>query len=231
MMSKKMLFCAVLLAMATCVQAGLDATPIVNGSFEDPDLADGVSEKIVTDWFDSVAYTFTTDDASDNHPDTPYGENWGELGNQRWMYQQIGTYEENMDLNITFLLGQRGDKPFQGVHVSLLVGGTPASATDVNLKYYSENPLVTQVGAVEIANSGVIDPFVPSIDMATSEQSLSFSTGTGFTVGDPLWIQINKVDGTGRVLIDNVAVALVPEPATMALLAIGSIAALRRRRK
>ena len=204
---KKVMCLAVLFVMAACVQAGLNTPAVVNGSFEDAII---VGDDIAG-WWDSAAYTYTTVEDGTVIPLTPYGVNWAELGNERWMYQQIGTYEENMDLDVTFLLGQKVDKAFQGVHVSLLVGGDPGLAADVNLKYYVENPLVTQVGAVEIANSGAIDPFAEA-GMGTSEQTLSFNTGTGYTVGDPLWIQFNKVAGTGRILVDNVNVELPTTP-------------------
>ncbi|MBI9018504.1 MAG: hypothetical protein JEZ07_14725 [Phycisphaerae bacterium] len=189
------------------INAGLNYPAVINSSFEDPVLAPEGKIDGVIDWFDSSAYTYTQDDGLAAIPETPYGDNWAEMGNERWVYQQIGTYQENMDIDISFLLGQRSDKPFQGVHVSLLVGGNPASAEDKDLKYYVENPLVTQVGAVEIANSGAINPF-PTTASGTSEQALTVSTGTGYAIGAPLWIQFNKVSGTGRVLLDNVVVSL-----------------------
>ncbi|MBI9018503.1 MAG: immunoglobulin domain-containing protein [Phycisphaerae bacterium] len=203
---KKLLFSMFLLSfLALGLQAGLNDPAVVNGSFEDPDLAAEGRYNGVNDWFDSVAYTYTQDDALANVPDTPYGDNWAELGNERWAYQQIGTYEENMELDISFLLGQKSDKLFQGIHVSILVGGDPALAADFNSKYYTENPLVTVVGAVEIFNSGPINPFATNA-IGVSEQALAVSTGTGYAVGAPLWIQINKVAGTGRTLVDNVKV-------------------------
>ena len=202
--------CVVML-MAAGVHAGLFDPAIINPSFEDPELGAGAQSNDINDWFDAVGFTYTADDAGDTYPETLYGDNWAELGNNRWLYQQIGTYEENMDLGISFLAGQRSTKEFTSVYVTLLVGGDPALAADVNLQFDTENPLETQVGAVQIARSEAITPFATA-DMGISEQVVSFSTGTGYTVGAPLWIQINKSPDGGRALIDNVDVVFPLAP-------------------
>ena len=165
--------CVVML-MAAGVHAGLFDPAIINPSFEDPELGAGAQSNDINDWFDAVGFTYTADDAGDTYPETLYGDNWAELGNNRWLYQQIGTYEENMDLGISFLAGQRSTKEFTSVYVTLLVGGDPALAADVNLQFDTENPLETQVGAVQIARSEAITPFATA-DMGISEQVVSFS--------------------------------------------------------
>ncbi|NQZ59792.1 MAG: hypothetical protein HRT88_20255 [Lentisphaeraceae bacterium] len=93
-----------LLASATIgtAQAGLFDPVLLNPSFEEQVLSAGTNSGGITNWFDSVNYTFTVNDnaGSGTHPDTAYGDNWAELGTQRWIYQQIGTYEENMNLDV-----------------------------------------------------------------------------------------------------------------------------------
>ena len=184
----------------------LNDPAILNASVEDPDLASGATSNNINDWFDATAYTWTQDDGSVAHPDTPYGDNWIELGNGRWIYQQIGTYEEGMDLDITFLAGQPDGNTFDGITVELLVGGGPALAADHNSKRSDAGfGLEATVGASVIATSGQLDPF-PSSGQATQEMTVSLSTGTGHSVGDPLWLLLSRPSTGGRSLIDNVQV-------------------------
>ncbi len=207
---------------------------LMNASFEDPDLDPGVKVNGVTDWWDSASlYTKTVDDGDENTPLTPYGDNWAQLGRGRWIYQQIGTFTENTTYEITFLLGQPSDKAIAGFYVELFAGGNPALAADVNSKRQAANfPLTTVVGAVQIATTGDIDPGLTG--MATQEMSVQLSTGdagTGYAVGDALWLMFSRPDTPGKADIDNVAVSVVPEPATMILLGLGSLVALRSKRK
>lgn len=183
---------------------GLTNPPLLNNSFEEPGLEAEETSNDVEQWFDGVGYTYTQNDEIATHPDSTYGNNWAELARGRWIYQQIGTYQENMDLNISFLLGRRTEKDSLDTRISLLVGGDPLLAEDVNTKYES-NPLTTIVGATLINSS----PLIPALDTegAMVEQSLTLSTSTGYQLGAPLWLQIDVADsGSGRVLIDNIQV-------------------------
>ncbi|WP_346188836.1 Ig-like domain-containing protein [Rubritalea halochordaticola] len=184
----------------------LNDPPLVNASFENPALADGATSNDVNDWYDAVNYTYTQDDIASTHPDTPYGDNWCELGNGRWIYQQIGTYQENMDLDVTFLAGQSSSNGFGGITVELLVGGDPGLAADHNSKRSDAGfALEATVGATVIASSGQLTPFVTG-GIATQEMSVSLSTGTGHAIGEPLWLLLYRPSASGRSLIDNVHV-------------------------
>lgn len=184
----------------------LNDPAIVNASVEDPALASGATSNDINDWFDATSYTWTQDDGSASHPDTPYGDNWIELGNGRWIYQQIGTYEENMDLDVTFLAGQPDGNNFAGITVELLVGGDPGLASDHKSKRDDAGfALEATVGATVIASSGQLNPF-PSSGQATQEMAVSLSTGTGHSVGEPLWLLLYRPSSSGRSLIDNVQV-------------------------
>ena len=230
-MMKNVLCCVFLLVMATCVSAGLNSEPLVNPSFENTSGTDEVS---VIDWWDSINYTATAVENGTSIPDTPYGETWGQLGNGRWVYQQIGTYEENMVLDVSFLIGQRTDKPVAGMEVELFAGGDASLVDNVSAKRDNEAfPLDSVVGAVQIATSGDIDPFTDT-SLGTMEMSVLLSTGTvgeGYDVGDPLWVLFSRPSVAGKGLIDNVGVSVVPEPATMSLIAVGAIGLVRRKRK
>ncbi len=192
-------------AAFTQAHAGLFSPALQNPSMETDLITDDQLQSRITDWFDSKSYTYTAPDRATTHPDTPYGDNWAELGSERWIYQQIGTYEEGMNLDVSFLMGRRTDKDSSAVNINLLVGGNPALADDVNTKYNTDNPLVSTVGATIIDTAQVSEV---STSGTTEEKKVSLSSGTGHTVGDPLWIQIHIESKTSRVLIDNVAVAI-----------------------
>lgn len=230
-MKKNVLCSLVFLLLATYAQAGLNIEPLVNASFEN---TSGTDEVNVIDWWDAVNYTTTVVENGTSIPETPYGETWGQLGNGRWLYQQIGTYEEDMILEVSFLIGQRTDKAVAGLEVELFAGGNASLVDNVNAKRDSETfPLDSVVGAVQLSASGNIDPFTDTA-LGTMEMSVQLSTGTvaeGYAVGDPLWLLFSRPSVGGKGLIDNVAVAVVPEPATMSLLALGAFGLIRRKRK
>lgn len=186
---------------------GLFDPELINPSFEDPALASATFISGVDDWWDSVDFTYTKDKGISTVPATPYGDNWTELGRGRWIYQQIGTYEENMDLHIRFLLGRPSNQGGLDTRVSLLVGGNPELAADVATTY-AGNPLTGTVGATLITSSALIPPVGAG---ATAEQWVRLSTGTGYTPGSPLWLQFDIADtASGRVNIDHVQVFQVP---------------------
>lgn len=187
----------------TLTPSVLSNPPIKNGSAEDETLASGAMSSDITEWFDALNYTNTQHEDSATHPETPYGFNWIELGNGRWVYQQIGTYLENVDLDVSFILGTKTDTGAHDVTVHLLTGGDPALAADTNAKI-SSNPLINIVGASLITSSAVITP--PSSG-STAEHTVTLSTGSGYTVGEPLWLQISVAESSGRTLVDNIQVS------------------------
>ena len=221
---KKVMWVVVLFVMAAGVQAGLNTPSLVNPGFEDPVLDPGLNSIDINDWFDAVGYTWTQDEAvtGGTYPDDPTGENWVELGNGRWLYQQIGTYEENMDIDVTVQLGDRSDQPFGTdnltITVELFAGGDAGLAADFNTKRDNAAfPLDSVVGATQIASSVITDPFADSAGTTPEavEVTVSFSTGTaaaGYAVGDPLWLLISRPSEKGRALIGNVVVELPTSP-------------------
>ncbi|MFC4991277.1 cadherin domain-containing protein [Rubritalea tangerina] len=184
----------------------LNDPAILNASVEDPVLASGATSNDINDWYDASSYTWTQDEGASTHPDTPYGDNWIELGNGRWIYQQIGTYAEDMEIDVSFLAGQSDGNDFGGITVELLAGGDPQLAADHKSKRSDASfALEAVVGASVIATSGQLNPFTAS-GQASEEMVVSLTTGTGHTVGDPLWLLLYRPSANGRSLIDNVQV-------------------------
>lgn len=183
---------------------GLAKDPLVNNSFEITSKRKEKHAGKVYGWLDADKYVFTSNETKQSYPNTPYGSHWAELGKKRWLYQQIGTYRENMTLDISFLLGRSKDRPGLATQVSLYAGGDPELIADKNLMM-EENPLMQTVGAKLIAKAKLI----PAMSRAgTKEYQLTLSTGKGFQPGTPLWLQISSSDakGKGKLLIDNIRV-------------------------
>jgi hypothetical protein len=179
--------------------------PLQNASFEEQRVSAGAQSKSIQGWHDSVGYTFTVNDNTEEYPDTPAGDQWAELDRSRWMYQQIGYYTENRDLEIRFLHGKKADKNAHAVVVSLYAGGNPDAAADQNLKIKDRNPLESGLGAMQVAKSKPISAPSGSSD-AVEKRKVRLSTGTGHAVGEPLWLLIHTKENTGRTLIDDVQV-------------------------
>jgi len=171
--------------------------PLKNASFEEPVVKPNGSSSDITVWYDSGSYTYTV--WADHDPSTyppADGDNWAELGNAKYVYQQIGYWVPNADFNIAVLLGSKAGAAFRGAKISLWAGGDAACAGD--------GTDLSGIGAVEVATSGLIKP---SLSGASSEEvTVTLNTGTGYSVGSPLWLRIAQGGGTGRTLVDNVRI-------------------------
>lgn len=179
--------------------------PLKNPSFEEPRVSVGTEKKGIQSWSDSVNYTFTIHEDTMGFPATPSGNRWAEFHRSRWMYQQIGYYTENREIEIRFLHGKREGKSAQAVVVGLYVGGNSDAAGDQNLKFKDRNPLESGVGASLVAQSNAIS--APSGGGgAVSKRRVQLSTGTGHAVGEPLWLLIHTKESFGCTLIDDVQV-------------------------
>ncbi len=140
--------------------------------------------------------------------------------------------------------------PYDGLQMLDLDGNSPGAIqqdfpTTIGVTYqlsfaYANNPIFGQVPAtagIEIISSGVqlnqnvthgsvSSPGSPadySIFTADFRANASISTLQFFSLDNP--------SSLGGILIDDVSVTVLPEPASMGILAVGAIALLHRRRK
>lgn len=198
MKNRTLFMCGVFL-MAAAAWAGLNDPVLLNPSFEADVLAPATKTSAITDWWNRTSYCWASEETNNNYPLTPYGNNWVEFGNRSWVYQQIGTWEPDMAMEVSLLIGSMDTKTFPGLHASLWVGGDAGAASDAG----ANNPttLESAVGATQIAISELIKPALTGA--ATSEESVVLSTGSGQTEGTPLWLLLQSA-GAQRMLIDNI---------------------------
>ncbi|AQT67159.1 Alpha-amylase/pullulanase [Anaerohalosphaera lusitana] len=169
---------------------------LINPSMEDEVVEPANSVNDIEGWYDGDSYTATLWEGDPEVPATPYGDNWAQLGNDKWAYQQIGYYAENQTLDVSGLIGNKANATYRGIYVDIYVGGDPLGAAD--------NTMLSTIGAVQITTSGLIKPSIAELE--TSEFNVQLSTGIGYTVGAPMWLEIRQEGAAGKGLFDNIEI-------------------------
>lgn len=179
--------------------SGLFDPPVANPSFEANILAPGATTFDFYDWHDLDGIVeYTTGPTGNGLPLTPYGNNWvGIMGNNRsCIYQQVGTWSENMGCGLNVLFGKRAGLAVFPVRIALWAGGNPALAAD--------NTTLTTVGA-QLIDSVTLTPDFNGQDVATVPMYVFLNTGTGRSESDALWLEFKSL-GTNNswLFLDNV---------------------------
>ncbi len=185
--------------------AGLFDPPLQNASFEDNPLAPGAVTYTFNNWHDISGWVeYSTGPAGNGLPLTPYGNIWaGFIGNAPnpntgLIYQQVGTWSENMGCEVIFLFGKRAGKVAFPMRIALWAGGTVASAAD--------GVSLTAIGATMI-DSVTITPDFGGQDVATLESHVFLTTGTGRSTTDALWLEFKSMGTTdSQMYIDHVQI-------------------------
>lgn len=206
-------FLSVGLSSAMLVGLSLNASAVelaVNGDFETGDTSDWT---LPLGPVGGQSWGVTSDAAS--------GSWAGELFNDQqaaaWPVKQanigIGIVQPNQAITISFDAkgnGVEGGVAFAELFSELSGGGTSSSEI---------------LGGAPLSLDGV------------NYQNYVFNTTTGHDVSGGVTLQFNAATAaitgsTSRLLIDNVSVSVIPEPASLALLGLGALAlvGLRRRR-
>ncbi|WP_227021204.1 PEP-CTERM sorting domain-containing protein [Oceaniferula marina] len=239
---------AAILASSSLAGAALSVTPITNGDFE-TDLGSTVGSGIAnftqsaSDWFEKNGTTkgdaLQWDVGNATIPDSANGEVWGLLNvstiaqtpasSPGAFYQAIGTNEANFDVYVSLDLGIRDNLPFTTVNVNLWSGNV-TGADGSSLSGLGATLLDTVTIDDSIFSSGGTVPETVTLS------NLNLNTGTSGVAGQTLWLELAAVnpggiDPSNQALVDNVSVSAIPEPSSTALLGLGGLALILRRRK
>lgn len=192
-----------MLGLACAAQAQLLVPPIDNPSFEATDLGAGGAGQWVDyaeQWIINAQGNAYLEDGSWQIV-APDGVATLKLWNGAAIWQQIGDWTPNTDYEVALWVGRGLDTA--DIQVELWAGGSPAlvPASGFGL-------IDATVGATLIGGA----PLVPTVAVGENEwMSLILNTGTGFQVGDALWLRVESLGEAAWV--DNITVVSLVDPA------------------
>lgn len=223
-MCKKLVCLVVVMAMVGMAHAEF---AITNGDFE---ANAGPSTPDVTDWYDNNAGGFWEDAWQSNDSwITPNGTqvvvfcSWdtveGEPLTGSYLYQSIGISEGETELPLAFDWGHPDDVAagrHDGITVSVWSMSAPGDSVDI-------------ASAINLLDYASYDHVAEGTDGEIWTETVTLSL-IGSNAGDEIFLRFNNYMPVAGAdpwpVLDNV----VPEPATIALLGLGGLALLRRKR-
>lgn len=146
-----------------------------------------------------------------------------------YIYQSIGTAAGEAAVKIDWDHISRNNREARGTVVSIYASATPLATADGS----SLSSLgATLVGSVDVTalslgfSSALGNGNASEIIGATATVSLA-----GVSSGDSLYVEFTpNGDNSQAAILDNIVVSVVPEPGSLALLGLGGLCLLRRRR-
>lgn len=226
-MLRRLALFTVPLAFAASANAAI--TGLTNADFET-----GVGDQNVPDWFDISSGNgdlVQSDTANTAIPDDVDGTGWLNIVDNttftgdRGVYQSFGTHDLGIvSYDVSYIKGQRSDALFNELILELWYGtATGADSTDINTL------------GLTLADSVTIDDTGLSGESTFAEEKSLDATGV--PTGETLWLAFRTTDdntsssAAEQGLIDDVTISgVIPEPASLALVALGGLAMLGRRR-
>ena len=237
-MKKKLLITLGLACSTTLGHAAL--TAVANGDFEsgiayDLGASGDSSVGSGTDWFESTTGAGQFADVISNSSHADFAAQFQGSGNihiqnsaASYIYQNLGTLGSETAASFTFDALERvqanGDFT---VNVDLFSSSSFAGANGTD---------VSGAAGVIALGSGTYR-FLSDASLATNEDvtgaSIPNLSLAAATAGDSIWLRVGtpRLAGDATMHIDNLAVTYVPEPGSAALLGLGALSLLFRRRR
>ncbi len=217
---------AAVVLISVSAQAGLWVTPIDNPSFEfvqggtQPTTGWGYE---IDDWYENEQGTDGVADIYKNFWESGSdiglagdGALWAGTETGGAFYQPVGTVDGSATYSVSLLIGARWGTSFDVGAVSLYGGGTAGDAADgVDVSSFAAQLATVNItvdDGIQVADN----VYAVTVDLTTA----------GGNAGDLLWLDLRSI--SGKDYFDNVTIT--PEPATMALLGLGGLGLLRKRR-
>ena len=208
---------AALTGLALAAGAAHAAIAVTGGDFESPANGANTQPTDIPMWFDTtVQYA----DAQNGSGYTSNGTQSAILyneGTSGYMYQSLGTLETgtvSLDWSFDQLRATYKNPGYGSGDLRFFYGvAVGADGTDIDTLG------LTQIGSTySITQPGVDTPRSGSVDVSS------------LAAGTTIWMDFSQP--SGQLVVDNVSVtAVVPEPTTTALLGLGGLALVLRRRK
>ena len=221
----------ILLALSMTSTASASIIGVLNGDFQTQPMQENWSDNDIWVWYDhNSAGTPNTDIIWMDEVGTySYGAGSTTVceftnGWNGYIYQQIGTYTENELIEVTGTMLRREQHNTGTLRFTLHVGS--GSAAD-NTEVYDFTDLVDTVhvdgfSLVGLAATGSSGPYPGPA--ASANFTTTLDSGTGHTVGDPIWLRVTAdFGGWANVAVDNLAVTAVPEPSILGLSLAGIV--------
>ena len=217
----------VLLGLSMTSTASATITGVSNGDFQTQPMQENWGDDQVQVWYDHTASDGRDKLIMDEVGTYNYGagsttvceftNNWN-----GYIYQQIGTYTENELIEVAGTMLRREQHNTGMLRFTLHVGsGLAADNTDV----YDFTDLVDTVhvdgfSLAGLPATGSSGPYPGPA--ASANFTTTLDSGTGHTVGDPIWLRVTAdFGGWAVVAVDNISVTAVPEPSLFALAVAG----------
>ena len=152
------------------------------------------------------------------------------------LYQGValapGLYELEFDFSnlLSDYVPPSGPVTFPDIHFASLYFINDLSQFDLNTLSFDDAAALFDMDYTGPYNvQGVIS--ASPLGQAWSHFTMTFDNNCAYAIPTFELLDFNLVSGDSEVLIDNVSVAIVPEPSTVLLLSIGLATGLLRRRK
>lgn len=218
------ILCTAATTLAIAGQASA-AIMVTNGDFESPNISAGDQIQDVPDWFDSTG-DFTSWHRGESTDPQENGTQMLALGpgsGDAYAYQSLGTLDfdgGSLDWSLDQTRFADGNAS-AGLIVRFYAGNAVGA----------DGTAIGTLGLTQIGSDAVIAAFGSDPAGTGSATQIGSVDLTGLTAGTQVWIELEGTGDGGFAPFDNVVVSQVPEPSSLALLGLGGLCMMKRRRR